>query len=73
MPKKERMYASLTGPLLGLYFPLPDQSEMENRTLLNKSKLAKLWCSIYPESEVNKLVATGRCIKLDESYVLNLL
>jgi hypothetical protein len=73
MPKRERMYASLTGPLLGLYFPLPGQSETENRVMLNKSKLSKLWCSIYPESMVDKLIISSHGTKLDESYALNLM
>jgi len=42
-------YASLTGPLLGLYFPLPDELVSDNARAcaLNTSKLSRLWCSIY--------------------------
>lgn len=53
-----KYYASLTGPLLGLYFPLPDQlATREQRWLaMNSSKLAKLWCSVYDEQEVDRQI-----------------
>jgi len=66
------MYASLTGPLLGLYFPLPGDDIAENKRLLNSSKLAKLWCSVYPEVEVNKAIKKFGGVKLDESFAMKL-
>jgi hypothetical protein len=54
-PPRPKFYASLTGPLLGLYYPLPDELETrEQRGIaMNTSKLKSLWCSIYPEGEVD--------------------
>ena len=52
-----RHYASLTGPLLGLYYPLPLEGDHEQWALaLNESKLARLWCSIYTEGEVDRQI-----------------
>jgi hypothetical protein len=50
-------YASLIGPLLGLYYPLPFESEAKNRAALASSGLKHLWCSIYDKAEVEKQVA----------------
>ena len=51
-----QFYASLTGPLLGLYYPLPDdlESDVERRVALNTSKLGRLWCQIYPRAEAER-------------------
>ena len=66
-------YASLVGPLIGLYLPLPLQDDAANRRLLNASKLAKLWCSIYTEKAVDAAIAKHGGIKLPPSYARNLL
>lgn len=53
-----KRYASLVGPLLGVYFPLP--TELTNRVAegvaLNTSKLQRLWCSVYDEKEVDRMI-----------------
>jgi hypothetical protein len=46
------LYASLTGPLLGLYFPVPTDDEVIARKMLASSSLNKLWCSVYTIDEV---------------------
>lgn len=51
------LYASLTGPLLGLYYPLPFHNEDECRRALNSSRLKSLWCSIYTQAEVAEQIA----------------
>ena len=45
-------YASLMGPLLGLYYPLPFDNERQNRIALNTSRLKGLWCSVYTRKDV---------------------
>lgn len=67
------MYASLTGPLIGLYFPLPYEDEEENRVLLSESKLSKLWCAIYTEAQVNEMIKDHGGMKLGKRYAMNLL
>ncbi len=46
------LYASLIGPLFGLYYPIPTDDMDAARTMMHTSKLAKLWCSIYTYEEV---------------------
>jgi hypothetical protein len=41
------LYASLVGPLLGLYYPMPVDDVIEARIACKTSKLTKLWCCIY--------------------------
>lgn len=56
-------YASLVGPLLGLYYPLPNfienaqLNDIAQRTALYTSKLARLWCAIYDEGDVDVQIA----------------
>jgi hypothetical protein len=66
--KHANLYASLTGPLLGLYFPMPADIVGENqfRAALASSKLAKLWCSIYTEEQVDESIAKWGGWKLPE-------
>lgn len=64
------LYASLTGPLIGVYVPLPSDSESENRVMLNDSKLAKLWCAVYTEDEVDHQIKEYGGVKLPRSHVL---
>jgi hypothetical protein len=50
-----KRYASLVGPLLGVYYPLPAfDSEVEERVALNTSRLSLVWCTIYNEEEVDR-------------------
>lgn len=67
-----KFYATLAGPLMGVYYPLPFDNERDNRVALNTSKLAKLWCSIYPKDEVDKQVRKyGGCV-LPAEFALKL-
>ena len=63
-PKPEILYASLVGPLIGLYLPMSSPDVHEARINLNNSKLAKLWCAVYPESVVNEQIKKSGGIKL---------
>ena len=67
---KTKLYASLIGPLLGLYYPCPSsiKSSLAFRVALNSSKLSKLWCSVYTEEEVDEQIAISGGTKLPESY-----
>ena len=69
-----KLYASLTGPLLDVYFPLPEgMDEMEAREALNKSSLANLWCSVYDEKWVDEEAAKyGPVLKLDDRFARRL-
>lgn len=52
---KNARYTSLTGPLRGLYYRLPQElgtDESVLRIALNSSKLRDLWCAIYTWDEV---------------------
>jgi hypothetical protein len=51
-----RSYASLMGPMLGVYYPLPFDNELQNRAALNTSRLSKLWCSVYTRDEVERQI-----------------
>jgi hypothetical protein len=50
------LYASLTGPLLGLYLPLPFDNQIAARVALNTSRLKGLWCSVYTRPEVEQQI-----------------
>lgn len=56
MSTEKFYYASLMGPLLGIYYPLPFDNERQNRIVLNTSKLSKLWCSVYTRNEVEEQI-----------------
>lgn len=49
---KPTLYASLIGPLSGLYLPLPHHDNCAARVALNSSSLARLWCPIYTRDEL---------------------
>ena len=75
-----RSYASLMGPLLGMYYPLPFDNEWQNRMALNTSRLSKLWCSVYTLEEVEQqiklyggfMLPDGFANKLDyDSHAVN--
>lgn len=63
-------YASLVGPLLGLYYPLPPNCETDEqrRLALATSKLKHLWCAIYTEAEVDDQVKHFGVAKLPDSF-----
>lgn len=44
-----KFYASLTGPFMGTYYPMPVELETEDqcRVACQTSKLSALWCAIY--------------------------
>lgn len=65
-------YASLVGPLLGLYYPLPDGTELQQRLMLNTSRLRGLWCAVYDEGEVDRMLLTHGGEKLPESMAKQL-
>lgn len=68
---EERYYASLIGPLMGLYFQLPlGLTEAQCRMALNSSKLARLWCSIYKESEIDEQIAKRGGYKVNNAQLL---
>lgn len=52
-----KLYASLIGPLLGYYYPMPKEFESHTdpelvfRKALSSSRLKTLWHSIYSEAE----------------------
>lgn len=64
-----RQYASLIGPLLGVYYPLPFADEGKNRVALQTSRLKHLWCSVYTLEETQKQISEMGGIMLDESFV----
>jgi hypothetical protein len=51
-----KLYASLTGPLLGLYLPLPFDNPIAARLALNTSKIKSLWCSVYTRAEAEQSI-----------------
>jgi len=61
-------YASLIGPLLGVYYPLPFEDELENRVALNSSRLEKLWCAIYEREQVELYIRRFGGTMLPEKY-----
>lgn len=67
---KPRLYASLVGPLLGLYYPIPASlpDDESCRVALASSRLAKLWCAIYTEEQVDECVRKFGGHKLDPRY-----
>jgi hypothetical protein len=67
-----RRYASLTGPLLGLYYPLPFVQEDANRAALNSSRLKSLWCDIYSAEQADELIKQFGGRKLENVYAQQL-
>jgi len=65
-----KFYASLVGPLLGVYCPLP--AELDNmvlrRVALNSSRLKHLWCAVYTEEEVKRFVSQHDGVVLPDRY-----
>lgn len=69
---KVTLYASLTGPLIGLYYPLPFDDERICRVALNTSKLAKLWCAVYTREQVDSAIAEFGGARLADKFAGNL-
>ncbi len=67
-----KLYASLTGPLLGLYLPLPFSSEALNRVALNSSSMKRLWCSVYSEDQTTRCISEYGGTKLPDSFARKL-
>lgn len=69
-----KRYASLIGPFLGCYYPLPDglESEAEQRMAFHTSKLKDLWCSIYDDAEVDRQILAFGGHKLPDSFARKL-
>ena len=65
-------YASLIGPLLGVYYPVNAKDEHTARLMLNSSKLAKLWCGIYDPEMTQGLICDHGGIMLDDAYAQRL-
>lgn len=51
-----KYYASLIGPLRGVYYPLPDElaSEGKRRMAMNTCRLKDMWHSIYLAADVQR-------------------
>lgn len=58
-------YASLAGPLIGVFYPLPFENELANRFALNNSKLKDLWCSVYSADQCHEMEEDPRYVFLD--------
>lgn len=67
-----KLYASLTGPLLGVYYPLPNADETTCRLLLNESQLKSLWCGIYNENQVDEQIEEYGGVKLPDNFCVAL-
>lgn len=67
-------YASLIGPLFGLYYPLPPDLENEElmRVALNTSRLKDLWCSIYTKEETERQIGKYGGLILPNAIAYNL-
>lgn len=66
------LYASLTGPLLGLYTPLPTDDKDTARLMIGSSSLQNLWCSIYTSEQVDEFVTIYGGGKLPDIYASRL-
>lgn len=65
-------YASLVGPLLGLYFPVPWDDDEVSLCALNTSKLENLWGHVYSEDEVDRMIESRGGTKLPENAAMQL-
>lgn len=70
-----KLYVSLTGPLLGLYFPLPielDDDLKKAAKAVNSSKLKAVWCSLYTEKAAQLCVSQFGGTLLPDSFASQL-
>lgn len=63
------LYAGLTGPLMGLYLPIPADNKAEAGRMLNNSKLKLLWSNVYTEEELD--ASSAKLTKLPKSFAMN--
>lgn len=70
--KMSKLYASLMGPLVGVYYPLPFNNEGKNRIALNTSRLQHLWCSVYTRKEVEAQIERFGGLMLPDKFVHDL-
>lgn len=66
------LFASLTGPLLGVYYPLPFADENSARRALNSSGLKRLWCSVYTREQVAEQLDTYGGVQLPDTFARKL-
>lgn len=67
------LYASLVGPLFGVYYPIPTDDEATARAMLATSKLAKLWCSVYTAEQLEEILKKFKgTIVLPDRFANNL-
>ena len=67
-----KLYASLIGPLNGLYYPLPTEDEITARQMLNSSKLKMLWCSVYSKEDTEMYIERYGGSMLPDSFASQL-
>lgn len=68
-----RFYASLIGPLLGCYYPMPpDFNKAQCRAAMNSSRLKPLWMSIYPRNEVVEAIQKFGGLMLPDEFAARL-
>lgn len=67
-----KYYASLVGPLLGVYYPLPFDDEGTNRIALNTSRLQRLWHSVYRREGVEAQIELYGGVMLPDEYARRL-
>lgn len=68
-----KYYASLIGPLLGVYYPLSNEFDsVQRRMALNTSKLRMLWHSIYTTEEVDQSIQIWGGVKLPDEFAKKL-
>ena len=71
-----KCYASLIGPLLGIYYPIPICSLQHIDVvgiLLSSTKLRSLWCSVYPTHEARRCVDNYGGLLLPDEFAMRLL
>jgi hypothetical protein len=65
-------YVSLVKSLIGVYYPVPTDSDDVARTMISTSSLSRMWCSTYTEEETDALIARHGGIKLPPEYARRL-
>lgn len=68
-----RYYASLIGPMLGLYYPMPAGfNKAQCRAAMNSSRMKSLWMSVYPRDEVVKQIEEFGGLMLPDQFAKQL-
>lgn len=77
----KRYYASLIGPLCGVFFPLPldgapnlEIAKMVGGIMLNTSRLKSQWHTTYDRAEVERQITEfgNHCTMLPDAYASQL-